>query len=57
MTSVEQSTVYPDVYYIRVNDTTITTDEKTVRELLRSGMSTVTGKAMLEDYVNRITKK
>lgn len=57
MTSIEQSIVRPDIYFIKIGDTSITTDEKTVRELLRSGMSTVTGKAMLDEYIKRIKYK
>ena len=54
---IEQSIVYPEVYYVKIGDTSIKTDEDEIKELIRSAMSTVIGKTMLEDYIKRITKK
>lgn len=56
MSSIEQSQVYPDVYYVKIDGTTITTNEESVRELIRSAMSTVIGKAMLADYIKRVKR-
>ena len=57
MAKVEQSIVYPEVYYVKIGDTSIKTDEDEIKELIRSAMSTGIGKTMLEDYIKRITKK
>ena len=57
MSRIEQSVVYPEVWYIKIGTTTIRTNETEIKELVRSFMATQTGKIMLENYVKRITKK
>jgi hypothetical protein len=56
MTSIEQSQVYPEVYFVKVGDATIKTDEESIKELIRSAMSTVIGRNMLKEYLKRIKR-
>ncbi len=57
MISIEQSIVYPEVYYVKIGDTSIRTDEESIKELIRSAMSTVIGKSMLKDFLERHNKQ
>ena len=56
MASIEQSIVREDVWFVKVGETSIKTDEESIKELIRSAMSTEIGKAMLRDYIKRINK-
>jgi hypothetical protein len=42
------------VYFVKVGDATIKTDEESIKELIRSAMSTVIGRSMLKEYLKRI---
>lgn len=57
MTSIEQSIARPDTYFVKIHGTSITINEEEFKQLLRSGMSTVLGKKMLETYVSKLNKK
>lgn len=57
MASIEQSIVREDVWFVKVGDTSIKTDENEIRDLIRSAMSTEIGKTMLREYLKRINKK
>lgn len=57
MISVEQSIARPDTYFVKIHGTSITITEEELKQLLRSGMSTTTGKTMLENYVSKLNKK
>lgn len=57
MTSIEQSMARPDTYFVKIHGTSITINEEELKQLLRSGMSTVLGKKMLETYVSKLNKK
>ena len=54
MTSIEQSIARPDTYFVKIHGTSITITEEELKQLLRSGMSTVLGRKMLDDYIKRI---
>ena len=54
MTSIEQSQVYPEVYFVKVGDATIKTDEENLIELIRSAMKTDVGKKMLDNYTKKL---
>lgn len=56
MASIEQSIVREDVWFVKVGDTSIKTDENEIRDLIRSAMSTEIGKAMLREYLKKINK-
>ena len=48
---IEQSIVYPEVWYVKLNGTTITIDEETLRGLLISGLQTEVGGDIIKNYV------
>ena len=57
MISVEQRIARPDTYFVKIHGTSITITEEELKQLLRSGMATTTGKTMLENYVSKLNKK
>lgn len=56
MNTIEQSTIYPEVYFVKIGTVTIKVDEVGVVELIRSAMRTEVGKKMLDNYTKSIKK-
>lgn len=54
--SIEQSIARPDTYFVKIHGTSITISEEELKQLLRSGMSTVLGKKMLDNYTKQLRK-
>lgn len=57
MNTIEQSAVYPEVYFVKIGTVTIKLDETGVVELIRSAMKTDVGKKMLDNYTKSIKYK
>ena len=56
MNTIEQSAVYPEVYFVKIGTVTIKLDEVGVVELIRSAMKTDVGKKMLDNYTKQLRK-
>ena len=56
MNTIEQSAVYPEVYFVKIGTVTVKVDQEGVIELIRSAMRTDVGKKMLDNYTKSIKK-
>lgn len=56
MTSIEQSIVHPEVYFVKIGEVTVKVDEENLIELIRSSMRTDVGKKMLDNHIKKLNK-
>ena len=57
MTSIEQSIVYPEVYFVKIGETSVKVNQEEIVQLIKSAMATDIGKSMLREFLERHNKR